>query len=163
MYFPTSKIASGEDITAGFRVPLVKQRNKTQFAEQEPGKDCIFSSFLYMSKQRNNEKLILCRLQFVVVLSLVYVAYDTYYFLVAVATRMSSFPHQQGPQHRKGDQEFHLKKKINDSFYQQFSLPSIYANSQLPFSVQTKTNLISNVLLRDAIRRAINKQMTMIS
>ena len=116
MYFPTSKIASGEDITAGFRVPLVKQRNKTQFAEQEPGKGCIFSSFLYMSKQRNNEKLILCRLQCVVVLSLVYVAYDTYYFLVAVATRMSSFPHQQGPQHRKGDQEFHLKKE-NKRFF----------------------------------------------
>ena len=117
MCFPTSKIASGEDITAGFRVPLVKQRNKTQFAEQEPGKGCIFSYFLFMSKQRNNEKLILCRLQCVVVLSLVYVAYDTYYFLVAVATRMSSFPHQQGPQHRKGDQEFHLKKENKRFFF----------------------------------------------
>lgn len=43
------------------------------------------------------KNLFLCRLWCVMVLSLVYVAYDTYYFLVAVATRMSSFPHQQGP------------------------------------------------------------------
>lgn len=48
--------------------------------------------------------------------SLVYVAYDTYCFFVAVTTRMSSFPHRQGPEDRKGDQEFHLQKE-NKQFY----------------------------------------------